>query len=221
MNTFAQILIMSLLAVCLAVPLLLFALTMLSSLYQRGFRRVFGTGLAVLGVLLYAVAAQAQVLPPTNSPGSFFSTALSYFTAFNTNLDSTFANSKGSIWTGADSMQGARTPLANSLGLSYRVYNVISLESVTRNAGVAGTVVSQQFGPSLNFVVHDAKLSLYAHAGYELDAPAGGKFADKIYGEIGVRVCKALTEHTFAGVGIGAQLPKNTQVFQVFAGIVF
>lgn len=181
-------------------------------------------GIAILGAAALVAGltstGSAQILP-TNSPGSFFSTALSYFTAFNTNLDSTFANSKGSIWTGADSMQGARTPLANSLGLSYRVYNVISLESVTRNAGVAGTVVSQQFGPSLNFVVHDAKLSLYAHAGYELDAPAGGKFADKIYGEIGVRVCKALTEHTFAGVGVGAQLPKNTQVFQVFAGIVF
>jgi hypothetical protein len=179
-------------------------------------RRIAIVGSAV--VLAATVTATAQ---STNQPPSFFNTALSYFTSFNTNLDSTFADAKGSIWTGVDSMQGARTPLANALGLSYRVYDLISLESVTRNAGVAGTVVSQQFGPSLNFIVHDAKLTLYTHAGYELDAPSGSKLKDKIFGEIGVRVCKALTAHTFAGVGVGAQLPKNTQVFQAFAGITF
>jgi hypothetical protein len=30
-----------------------------------------------------------------------------------------------------------------------------------------------------------------------------------------------LTDHTFAGTGIGARLPKNEQVFQVFAGFTF
>lgn len=174
--------------------------------------------LFLIGLLTLAFSAKAQL--STNS-GSFFDTALSYFTTFNTNLDSTFGNAKGTVWTGVDSIQGGTTHLANSLGLSYRVYNIVAIESITRNSGVAGTVVDQQFGFSLNFAVHDALLTAYGHMGYELDAPSGAKIGDKVFGEIGLRVSKALTAHTFAGVGLGAQLPKNTQVFSAFMGITF
>lgn len=205
----------------------------------------------VLGLLL-GLNARAQTTPPApgtaavpaapatataSAPasGSFFDSVAGYFTSFNTNLDAPTAAARGSLWTGADSLQGNGTiPLANSLGLSYNIYQPatspvrIGFESVTRNSGVAGTLVSEQIGPNLKLIVHDVTLTVYADPIYDFAATdtknAKGKVvahADRIGAEIGLRLQKQLTEHTFAGTGIGARLPKNQQVFQVFAGFTF
>lgn len=171
--------------------------------------------LGILALITLALTCSAQ----TNT-GSFYQSALSYFTSFNTNLDNTFGLEKGTIWAGVDSLQGNEVNLANSLGLSYDLYKKISVESVTRNSGIAGTLVSEQLGLGLSFVVHDAKLTAYADAGYDFGLK-DAKTADRIFGEVGLRVQKALTDHTYAGVGIGAQFPKNSQVFSAFAGISF
>jgi hypothetical protein len=181
------------------------------------FQRV--TLLAFL-LLAMCVSAFAQTNPPPPaSAQSFFSSVQNYFTAFNTNLDDTF-QSRGNFWTGVDSIQGGDTPLANALGLSYTLYKKIDAHSVTRTGGVAGGLISQQAGLGLSFVVHDARLTLYADAGYELEG-AHKSLSDRLYGEVGVRASKALTEHTYAGVGIGGQFPANRQVFSVFAGFTF
>ena len=173
--------------------------------------------IAIIGTATLLIAsALTSRAQSTNSVGSFFGTVQSYFTSFNTNLDTTFASERGSIWTGVDSIQGGAVPLANSLGVSYNVWKSISVESVTRNSGIAGTVVSEQGGVGLSFVVHDTKLTGYADLGYALGEPK-----EKLYGEIGLRIFKALTTHTFAGVGIGAQLPANRQVFSAIAGFTF
>jgi len=173
--------------------------------------------IAIIGTATLLIAsALTSRAQSTNSVGSFFGTVQSYFTSFNTNLDTTFASERGSIWTGVDSIQGGSVALANCLGASYKVYKGLSLESVTRNSGIAGTVVSEQSGLGLNFVIHDTKLTGYADFGYAL-----GEAKDKLYGELGLRVQKALTEHTFAGVSVGAQLPANRQVFSAFAGFTF
>jgi hypothetical protein len=172
--------------------------------------------LLALSVCLLVSTSKAQTSTPPTA-GSFPETVLNYFKTFNTNLDSTFGSSKGTIWTGVDSLQGAKVPLANNLGIAYDVVGNLSLESGTRNGGVAGTIISEQFGLGYSFIVHDTKLTVYADGGYNFDAL--GK--DRFYGEIGLRVMKALTEHTFAGVGLGAQLPQNRQVFSVFAGFTF
>ena len=173
-------------------------------------KRIIGKTIGLIGLAaLIGFSAGAQ----TNS--SFFSSVQSYFTSFNTNLDSTF-QSKAQLWVGADSIQGGISPMANSIGLSYSIWKAVSVESVTRNAGVAGTVVSSQLGLGLSFVVHDAKITAYGDAGYAFAEPG-----QKFYGELGVRVQKALTEHTFALVGIAAQLPQNRQVLTVGAGFTF
>jgi hypothetical protein len=171
--------------------------------------------------------------PPVPTAGSFFGSVQSYFTSFNTNLDSTFSLERGEAWAGVDSIQGGAVPLANCFGLSYNVYSPtpaggtgpttgaplqISVESITRNSGVAGIVVSQAGGVGLSFIVHDAKLTLYADGVYNLTAKGGDS---KLCAEIGLRAKKALTEHTFAFIGVGAQLPKNAQVFSAGAGFTF
>jgi len=171
--------------------------------------------LTSLVLLASAVAASAQ----TNS-GSFFNTVSGYFTTFNPSLTNTFA-AKTTLWTGVDSQQGSGSSLANEIGASYNVYGPLSLESVTRDGGVSGTLVSEQFGLGLNFIVVDTRLTLYGDAGYKLDSPTGSKFQDNLYGEIGIRVAKALTEHTFAWVGIGAQFPTKAQVFEGGVGFTF
>lgn len=176
--------------------------------------------LSALALALGLFTAKAQIT--TNSPeGSFPSAVLSYFTAFNTNLDSTFALEKGTVWTGVDSIQGGSVPLANCLGISYDLWKMVSVESVTRNSGVAGTVLSEQFGAGLNFVVHDAKLTLYADGGYNLYSPGKSKFADRLYVEMGLRAMKALTTHTFAFIGLGVQLPSNLQILSAGGGFTF
>lgn len=163
-----------------------------------------------------------SVKAQTGTTNTFWDTTIGYFSSFNTNLDTTFATSRGEVATGVDSTQGG-VSLANSFRVSYNVYSPfnspvkLSLESNTRNSGIAGTIVSQQAGLGVNFVVHDAKLTLYADGGYDFN----GVKNDKYFGEIGMRAEKALTEHTFAGVGIGAQIPANRQVFQAFAGFTF
>jgi len=185
--------------------------------------------LVTVGLCLLGLNSIAQTAPPpatapaaSSDTGNFFTSVQSYFTSFDTNNDSTFATARGELATGVDSTQGG-VPLANSLRLSYNVYKPtnsavqLSLESVTRNSGIAGTLVSEQFGLGVNFIIHDAKLTLYGDGGYNFN----GVKSDKYFAEIGARAEKALTTHTFAGVGIGAQLPANRQVFQVFAGFTF
>lgn len=178
-------------------------------------------------VLASVLAAQAQTNPPAPpapstppaSVGSFFQTAQSYFTSFNTNLDSTFL-SRGEIAVGVDSIQGGGANLANSVRVSYNTYKSISLELQVRDTGVSGVFIGEEFGPALNFVIHDAKLTLFGHLGLN-NANDATKTDRRIYGEIGVRAQKALTEHTFAGIGMGIQLPDQQRTFTIFTGFTF
>jgi hypothetical protein len=175
--------------------------------------------IAVAGLMLcISVNAQTQ----TNTPSSFFQTTVGYFTSFNTNLDGTFGSTKGTIWTGIDSLQGRSVNLANSLGVAYKLgKSSLAVEAQTRTSGIAGTFVDQELGLSLNFIVHDTKLSLYGRGGYEFDLPSGTKEKDKVFGEFGIRAQKALTEHTYAGVGLGMLVPKSGQVFTALIGVTF
>ena len=167
-----------------------------------------------LGTLAPASAQTNPPAPPANT-GTFFDSVSGYFTSFNPQLETTFTN-KGTFWTSVDSMQGGKNPLANSIGLSYNPWQMVSVEGVFRNSGVAGAVVDAQGGLGLNFKVHDVRLTAYVDGGYGF-----AEDEDRIYAEVGVRVLKALTEHTFAGVGVACQLPANRQVLSVFAGFTF
>lgn len=181
---------------------------------------------AIIGVaLLAATVIHAQTPAPAPAPAAppnFFGSVTGYFTSFNTNYDASVAAARMSLWTGADSLQGAGVPLANSLGLSYNVYAPtnsslrLSIETVIRNSGVAGTIVSDQIGGGVGFIFHDTKFTAYADGGYDFIATK-----DRFYGEVGLRLQKNLTENTFAGIGIGVQFPQNRQIEQVFAGFSF
>lgn len=160
------------------------------------------------------INTNAPAAPPATS-GTFFDSVTGYFSTLNPELAGTFTN-RGTFWTSIDSIQGGASPLANEIGLSYGVWKMVSLEGVFRNSGVAGTIVDYQGGIGLSFNVVDVRLTAYADGGY-----GQAETSDKTYGEVGVRVMKALTTHTFAGVGIAAQLPANRQILSAFVGFTF
>lgn len=179
--------------------------------------------LLILNLFVLALSSSAQ----SNTPVSFIHTVGGYFTSHNLELTNTFGiTHKADIWTSLDSIQGDKATnakLADAVGISYTVYDHLSLENVLRTSGIAGTIVSDQFGVGLNFVVIDTKLTLYGDAGYNIENSrlTGTKFQDNLFGEIGIRVKKALTENTYAGIGLGVQLPNTAQVYQIVAGFTF
>jgi hypothetical protein len=162
-----------------------------------------------LGLLALALPATAQLstnTPPVpTSPDNFFNSALDYFTAFNTNNLACFNSNSVSFWAGVDSVIGGGAgtdPMANELGASINLYKGFSLEAVERNSGVSGTIVSLAGGADYGYVIVDTRVAAYADMGYEFDQ-------DKILGEVGLRIAKALTTHTFAQIGYGLQFKSG------------
>jgi len=157
--------------------------------------------------------------PPPISTGSFFNTTIGWMSSFNTN---NLWDSRGSFAAGVDSIQGAGNNLANSLRLSYEAWQPsptasLAVESVTRNGGVAGAVISQQAGLGFNFKVFDTRLTAYADGGYDFATPN----RDHLYAEVGLRAAKKMTKYTFIEIGIAQQLPRNAQVYSAGVGFTF
>ena len=177
----------------------------------------------ILILTLLAVRAFSQSNSPPASAGSVLSDAYGWVSSLNTNLASTFGAEHGSIWTGVDSVQGGSIPLENSVGAEYDVWrlaptngSILSLENVLRTGGVSGGLCSEQAGVGISYVLVDVKFTVYGHGGYLLtQAP------DRVYGEIGLRIQKALGAHTGAWVGLGAQVPANRQVLSAGVLITF
>ena len=131
---------------------------------------------------------------PTTMPG-FFNSVAQYFTSINTNYD---FHSTAEITLGAAYQSGIN--FGSDLGLRYK-YDLgtnmgVCFESVTRNAGVNGIIVSEQAGVGVYYIQHDLELSAGLDAGYRFDAnqPALTFYAD---------VRKLLTENTYAGLRLG------------------
>lgn len=199
---------------------------------KRNFRAV-RDAMAKVILTLSVVAFFATTAPAQTTPPTFFNSVSDYFSSFNTNLDSTFATERAEIAIGVDSTQGGNAPLANSLRVSYTVYQpsnavtALSIENVLDNSGVAGTLVSEQLGLGFSFIVHDVKLTGYADGLYDFNPTTttnskGKTRKDSAFGaEIGLRVEKAMTTHTFSGIGLGVVLPRNEQKFQAYTGFTF
>lgn len=173
--------------------------------------------IATLAVATLAVASHAQTnnLPfgttsisvggitlspvPTNdipsSTGSLLTTVQGFFTSF-TGLQTFLTNDTLDVWTSAEQVGGNNT--AAALGLSYNPAfthfgNVqLGLESVTRAAGIGGTILSQSGGLNIQYAYKDVKLIGFAEGGYEFDL-------NKPAVEFGVRIWKALTDNTYTG----------------------
>lgn len=175
---------------------------------------------------LLAALKQEAVNNASAPVSSFATTVLGYFTSFNADLTNVFATGKGYAFAGVDSLQGGSQSLANSLVIDYRVFGGLALDTMTRNGGVSGTIMSQSLGLAYNLRVKDVNVCAFAHGGYDFtildtDLDAAGKAKSKLYGEFGVRAMKALTTHTFAGVGLSLIVPDSRQCFTAFAGFTF
>jgi hypothetical protein len=174
----------------------------------------------LLTIVALATLANVGYSQDTNNPtGSFFQSVVGYFSSFNTNLNSTFGDAKGTLWAGVVSIQDAEVPLANEIGLSYRLgKGGFAAEGVIRDAGIQGGIVSAQGGFAFEIVKFDAKLAAYIHGGNNVSPIEQD---DRWYCEVGLRASKALTEHTYAGISLGVQVPDNDRVLGVFAGFTF
>lgn len=170
---------------------------------------------------LCTIAQPITNAPTVPAPGSLPQTILNYFTSFDTNA-TTFTSNRVDLWTGADSVQGAVSPLVQELGLSYDLVTVSSkarlgIEAIERNTGLAGNLDSVQGGLDLSIIVWDTKLTLYGNGGYYFDPGE----VQRIYGEVGFRAKKAVGQHFYMGVGTGIQIPRQRQVYEGFVGVTF
>lgn len=173
----------------------------------------------IVSILAIAVGVQGQTTNQTPQ-GTFFGSVKTYFTSFDTNSTTFGTNSTFDVWAGADYQNNLN--FANSIGIEYKVGSLLSLESVTRNAGIAGTILSQQVGLGLNKTVYDTKLTGFIDGAYDFQL-------GRPYISPGLRVKKALTDHTFAGIGIevpfyfkgGSSGRQVNPVVTLFTGFVF
>ncbi len=153
----------------------------------------------VLSAFCFLLSAFSQTEQPHQT---FFNSVTGYFTSFNTNLDTIFANHKGTLWAGQDWQGGAHA--SSSLGLEYLVYKKFSFDSETRFADLTGNVKSQQIGIGYNVDVHDVRLTGFAAGGYDFDL-------DNAYPVIGLRAKKLLTEHTFSFIEFVVPIEKQSR----------
>lgn len=168
----------------------------------------------LLTISLTALAQTDTNTPPVpTSSGSFFSTATSYFTSFNTNANMGWIQ-KGSLEAGVDSISKTDTHLQNSLRLSYSVWKNVSAELMARDSGVAGTWCSGLAGFGYNFKVYDTKLTLSALGGKEF-------VEERWMGEFQLQASKKFTPFTYGFVRIGARIPVGSQIFSAGVGFVF
>ena len=170
--------------------------------------RISIVGAALVAVLASAADVSAQPTPQqqalaTNSGAlagvsnaipaadTFLTTVQKYFTSFDTNSATFKKASEIDVMVSADTKDGVTSA---GLGLNYSLWKFVGVEGTVRNAGIGGVVVSAQGGLSVSRVIYDVKASFYVDGGYsfQLNTP---------YVESGVRVLKALSPNTAAGVG--------------------
>jgi hypothetical protein len=174
--------------------------------------------------LVNCPSAIAQTTNAVPTVPSFFTTVQSYFTSQNAAFTNCFGGSKRfDVWTGAEYLDGLNVDA--SLGLEYKAWSFgtnsptsLSMESVTKNAGIAGTILAQQAGVGFNYVLVDTKLTAYVDGGYS--------FLNKeSYAEIGIRAKKALTPNTYLGLGLSLDISAHNTSKRpnivIFTGFTF
>lgn len=163
--------------------------------------------IAFTGLLAAAGLCRAQTNTPP--PQQFYQTVFGYFSSFNTNLSDTFSTDTVDISAGADTVDNANMAASFTVEvLPFRsssnvLASGLSIESVTRNATVAGILVSEQGGIGWSATHIDTRVTGYVDFGRRFDTSQN-------YFAPGLRVKKALTDNTFAGVGLELPIYLNS-----------
>ncbi len=184
------------------------------------------------GLVLLACQAQSQTLPSipgtgsTNnmaaaaSPGSFIGTVGNWFTSANTNLP---VRGRGEVSLGMAYQSGVN--IASDFSVRFKfplsVRSGVFAETVTRNAGINGIIVSEQIGMGGYLIPAsspDIELSAGLLGGIRMDQHTA---AFTLYGD----ARKMLTPNTFAGLRLayeqdGAAIP-SAPVLTVCTGFTF
>jgi hypothetical protein len=191
---------------------------------RAGFKVLLSALCAICAIGGFTAFAQDPQPAPPTSPQTFFQTLGQWFSSQNTNLD-TFQSDRFSLWAGMDNLGNSLTTA--SIGGDFYLgaadtngvrsgLGALSLEGNFRNATVAGTVVTAQAGFGYSWVSHDIKLTAFLDGGNRFDT-------HQPYLAGGVRIKKALTPNTFAGIGIELPIYLNHQsdlspTFSIFTG---
>ncbi len=186
--------------------------------------------LAILAATSLAATAGAQSsVTETNASGgtttvsnpqTFFGTVGSYFTTSNTNLPF-----KGTAEIALGLAYQSGVNIASDFDVRYKfavtTNSGVILESVTRNAGVNGIIVSEQAGVGYYYIpvtTPDIELSAGLLGGYRFDVSRAALTAY-------LDARKSLTANTFAGVRLayeydGSASP-NSPVLTAYTGFTF
>jgi hypothetical protein len=99
-----------------------------------------------IGLLLGLAEARAQTPattstnPPATAPATFVDSLKTYFGSFDTNSTTFKKANEIDVMVSADTQSGVTSA---GLGLSYNLWSFVSVEEVTRNAGIGGTICGQ------------------------------------------------------------------------------
>jgi hypothetical protein len=155
-----------------------------------------------------------------NNPQSFFGTVGSYFTTSNTNLP---FRGTAEVALGLAYQSGVNIASDFDARCKFAVTtnSGVILESVTRNAGVNGVIVSEQAGAGWYYIpvpTPDIELTAGVLAGYRFNA---AQVAFTAY----LDARKSLTQNTFAGIRLGYEFDgaasPNAPVLTGYTGFTF
>jgi hypothetical protein len=202
-------------------PLLRAAPACHGRLFSVGSGRLGVVGFLTLCILhspLSTAFAQTNAPAPAPTPQSFLTSAESYVTGFNTNLDTFSTNCPLELWTGGAYQSGLN--LGAQVGLEAKPFSQwpgLTLGSVSTMAGIGGTFASQEADAGYSIVHYDVEFSAGLGGVYDFQT-SGARGA--VYAEIK----KALTQNTFAGLrleGLFGGSTSSQPVVSIFAGFTF
>jgi hypothetical protein len=183
--------------------------------------------LIIIAALPFAAAAQSITVTNASggtttisNPQSFFGSIGGYFTSSNTNLPF-----KGTAEIALGMAYQSGVNIASDFDARYKFAltpnSGVLLESVTRNAGVDGVIVSEQAGIGYYYIpvsTPDLELSAGLLGGYRFDV---SQAAFTAY----LDARKSLTENTFAGVRIAYEYDGSASpgspVLTAYTGFTF
>lgn len=168
--------------------------------------------LTLIGAVLMAAVTNINAANPVPA---FLDTVTGYFTSFNPNLTNTFSQGT-SLFAGADWNDGAH--VSSTIGLEHRLKGKIGVDFQSSLADVEGTFRYLQSDLTYSVVHVDTKLTGFVGGGFDFETSRG-------FAAFGLRVQKALTPNTYAGLQLSAKVNREVKEVNpqmtVFTGFTF